>query len=155
VSYVAGASPPQASAVTVDNCRGCHSIPDGRKSGRTLLPTTDAHVAKGVGCTQCHTTPDNGTVDPLNPAGGMANPHQIGKGDITIGSVRNDLDNTVKSCADCHLNGADVAAPDPTAKHAAIPEFHYSFMKCQVCHIRHLDDDPLSPFQEIPCSSSR
>jgi hypothetical protein len=180
VSYVAGASPPQASAVTVDyglglaagtlvdqggnlaiplgkigaakdaNCRGCHSIPDGRKSGRTLLPTTDAHVAKGVGCTQCHTTPDNGTVDPLNPAGGMANPHQIGKGDITIGSVRNDLDNTVKSCADCHLNGADPAAPDPTTKHAAIPEFHYSFMKCQVCHIRHLDDDPLSPFQEIP-----
>jgi hypothetical protein len=169
VAYVAGASPPQASGVTIDyglglaagtlvdqggnlaipvgkiggakdaNCRGCHSIPDGKKAGRTLLPTTDAHVAKGVGCTRCHTT---GTADPLA--------HQIGKGDITIGSVRNDLDNTVADCRDCHLDGADPAAPDPSPKHASIPDLHFSFMKCQVCHIRHLDDDPVSPTQDIP-----
>jgi hypothetical protein len=167
VAYVAGASPPQASAVTLDynlgltagtlvnsggnlaiplgkvggakdaNCRACHSIPDGKKSGRTLLPTTDAHMAKGVACTRCHTSPADGS-------------HQIGKGDITIGSVRNDLDNTVKSCSDCHLGGADLQAPDPTPKHAAIPSFHFNLMKCQACHIRHLDDDPVSPTQDIP-----
>jgi hypothetical protein len=178
LSYVAGQSPPMASAVTVNydlglaagtlieeggtlaiplgkigaakdaNCRGCHSTPDGKKSGRTLLPTTDAHVAKGVGCTRCHTTPNTGTLDALGFA--KANPHQIGKGDITIGSVRNDLDNTVLDCAECHVGGADPLAPNPASKHAAIPELHFGFMKCQTCHIRHLDDDPVSPTAEIP-----
>jgi hypothetical protein len=178
LTYVAGQSPPMASAVTVNydlgltagtlveqggylaipigkiggakdaNCRGCHSTPDGKKSGRTLLPTTDAHVAKGVGCTRCHTTPNTGSLDALGLA--MANPHQIGKGDITIGSVRNDLDNTVLDCAECHLGGADPLAPDPTSKHVAIPQLHFGFMKCQTCHIRHLDDDPVSPTAEIP-----
>lgn len=178
LTYVAGQSPPMASALTVNyelglaagtlveqdgalaiplgkigaakdaNCRGCHSTPDGKKAGRTLLATTDVHVAKGVGCTRCHTTPSTGSLDALGLA--KANPHQIGKGDITIGSVRNDLDGTVQDCAECHLGGADPLAPDPTPKHLAIPELHFSFMKCQVCHIRHLDDDPVSPGVEIP-----
>lgn len=179
LSYVAGQSPPMASAVTIDyglglaagtlvseggnlaiplgkigavrdaNCRGCHATPDGKKAGRTLLPTTDVHTAGGVGCTRCHTAPNEGVNDALGFA--VENHHQIGKGDITIGSVRNDLDNTVKSCADCHLDGADALAPDPTPKHAAIPGLHFKFMKCQTCHIRHLDDDgAATPTQDIP-----
>jgi hypothetical protein len=119
------------------NCRGCHSTPDGKKAGRTLLPITDAHVAAAVACTRCHVNSTDGQ-------------HQIGKGDITIGSVRNDLDNTVRSCADCHLDGMDAAAPDPSPRHAAIPGFHFNFMKCQACHIRYLDDDQASSTQEIP-----
>ena len=179
VGYVAGQSPPMASSLTVNyelgitagtlveqldgtlaiplttiggardaNCRACHSTPDGKKSGRTLLPTTDVHVAGAVGCTRCHTTPNSGTLDALGVA--MANSHQIGKGDITIGSVRNDLDGTVNDCAECHLGGADPLAPNPTQRHAAIPAQHFTFMKCQVCHIRHLDDDPVSATAEIP-----
>jgi hypothetical protein len=179
VSYVAGQSPPMGSAATINyglgltagtlvdqggylaiplgkigaakdaNCRLCHSVPDGKKSGRTLLATTDVHVAKSVGCTRCHVTPNEGVKDSLGVA--MSNPHQIGKGDITIGSVRNDLDGTVKDCAECHLGGADLQAPNPTAKHAAIPALHFNFMKCQACHIRHMDDDGLAtPTQDIP-----
>jgi len=180
VTYVAGQSPPMGSAATINyglgitagtlatdasgnlqipaavigssqdaNCRLCHSVPDGKKSGRTLLATTDVHVAKSVGCTRCHEAKNDGSLDALGQ--GKANPHQIGKGDITIGSVRNDLDNTVKDCADCHLGGEDLQAPNPTEKHAAIPGFHFGFMKCQVCHIRHMDDDGLSaPTQDIP-----
>jgi hypothetical protein len=180
VTYVAGQSPPMGSAATINyglgitagtlttdasgnlqipaavigssqdgNCRLCHSVPDGKKSGRTLLATTDVHVAKGVGCTRCHEAKNDGALDALGM--GKANPHQIGKGDITIGSVRNDLDNTVKDCAACHLGGGDLQAPNPTEKHAAIPGFHFGFMKCQVCHIRHMDDDGLAaPTQDIP-----
>jgi hypothetical protein len=180
VTYVAGQSPPMGSAATINyglgitagtlatdasgnlqipaavigsaqdaNCRLCHSVPDGKKSGRTLLATTDVHVQKSVACTRCHETPNDGVNDSIGMA--KANPHQIGKGDITIGSVRNDLDGTVKDCADCHLGGADLQAPNPTAKHAAIPGFHFGFMKCQACHIRHMDDDGLAtPTQDIP-----
>lgn len=178
LTYQAGQSPPMAASLAVDyslgltagtlvndggylaiplgkigatkdaNCRLCHSIPDGKKAGRTLLPTTDVHTARNVGCTRCHTAPNEGVVDSMGVA--VANPHQIGKGDITIGSVRNDLDNTVKDCADCHLYGEDPLAPDPRPRHASIPGAHFSYMKCQTCHIRHLDDDPVSPTQDIP-----
>jgi hypothetical protein len=179
VAYVAGQSPPMASSLTVNyelgitagtlveqadqtlaiplttiggardaNCRACHATPDGKKSGRTVLAATDVHVAGGVGCTRCHTTPNTGVLDAMGVA--MANPHQIGKGDITIGSVRNDLDGTVNDCAECHLGGADPLAPDPTERHLGLPSLHFSFMKCQVCHIRHLDDDPVSATAEIP-----
>ncbi|HSN92838.1 MAG TPA: hypothetical protein VLS93_16525, partial [Anaeromyxobacteraceae bacterium] len=119
------------------NCRGCHATPDGRKAGRTLLPTTDAHFASGVKCTACHVNSTDGS-------------HQIGKGDITIGSVRNDLDGTGLDCKECHIGGAHPLAPDPATKHGAIPSFHFGFMKCQTCHIRYLDDDPASPTAEIP-----
>jgi Cytochrome c554 and c-prime/Divergent InlB B-repeat domain len=112
------------------NCRGCHSTPDTKKSGRTLNDTNDVHRAGGVGCTACH---------PL--AGANRLEHQIGKGDVTIGSVRDDLDRTVRSCASCHLDGASPLAPDPTVAHRSIPSLHFAAMACQACHIRFLEDD--------------
>jgi len=123
------------------NCRGCHSTPDTKKSGRTLLDETDVHKRSGVGCTACH------------PNSGNALEHQIGKGDVVIGSVRDDLDNTALSCADCHLDGqapAPLVAPDPTVAHRSIPGLHFQAMQCQVCHIRYLEDDPATAGMQVP-----
>ncbi len=127
------------------NCRGCHATPDTKKSGRTLTASNDVHKAASLGCTACHPTYGSTTAQRLE--------HQIGKGDITIGSVRDDLDNTGLSCADCHLDGqapAGLFAPDPTSAHASIPPLHFSAMQCQTCHVRYLEDDPAVPGLQVP-----
>lgn len=111
-----------------ENCRGCHSTPDRKKSGRSWSADTDVHKAAGIGCVDCH------------PAG---SDHQIAKGDITIGSVRDDLDGGMVDCAGCHLEGrapAGMAAPDPTAAHGDLPALHLEKLSCQACHIRYLQD---------------
>lgn len=138
-----------------NNCRGCHTSPDGKKSGRTTLTTTDVHNA--LTCTRCHVTPSTGTTDSLGVATG--NTHQIGKGNITIGAVRNDLDKTVKSCAACHLEAGDAVAPNPAAAHLnKVPGSHLSFMNCQVCHIRFISagstTSPTVPEQVIEMTSN-
>ncbi len=127
------------------NCRGCHATPDTKKSGRTLTASNDVHKAASIGCTACHPTYGSATVDKLE--------HQIGKGDITIGSVRDDLDNSGLSCADCHLYGqgpAGLPAPDPTTAHASIPSLHFAAMQCQTCHVRYLEDDPAVTGLQVP-----
>jgi hypothetical protein len=127
------------------NCRGCHAVPDTKKSGRVLAATNDVHKAAAIGCTACH--PNASTV----PGGRME--HQIGKGDITIGSVRDDLDGTGLSCAGCHLGGqspAGLPAPDPTSAHASIPSLHFAAMACQACHVRYLEDDPATAGLQLP-----
>ncbi|WP_224984852.1 InlB B-repeat-containing protein [Geomonas agri] len=138
-----------------NNCRGCHTSPDGKKSGRTTTATTDVHNA--LTCTRCHVTPNTGTTDALGLA--MGNPHQIGKGNITIGAVRNDLDKTVKSCAACHIEGGDASAPNPAAAHLdKVPGSHLNFMACQVCHIRFISagstTSPTIPEQVIEMTSN-
>ncbi len=137
------------------NCRGCHTSPDGKKSGRTTLATTDVHSA--LACTRCHVTPNTGTKDSLGVATGNA--HQVGKGNITIGTIRNDLDNTVKSCENCHLDGGDAAAPNPSAAHLnKVPGSHMNFLNCQVCHIRFVSAGstiaPTIPEQVIEMASN-
>ncbi len=127
------------------NCRGCHSVPDTKKSGRTLTASNDVHKAASIGCTACH--PTSGST------AGQRLEHQIGKGDITIGSVRDDLDDTGLSCAECHLHGqgpAGLVAPDPTTAHASIPSLHFSAMQCQTCHVRYLEDDPAIAGLQVP-----
>ncbi|WP_176065578.1 InlB B-repeat-containing protein [Anaeromyxobacter diazotrophicus] len=127
------------------NCRGCHAIPDTKKSGRTLAATNDVHTAAAIGCTACH--PNAAGV----PGGRLE--HQIGKGDITIGSVRDDLDNTGLSCADCHLGGkapAGLFAPDPTRAHASIAPLHFAALACQACHVRYMEDDPSTTSVDVP-----
>jgi hypothetical protein len=123
------------------NCRGCHAVPDLKKVGRTLVEATDVHKAAAIGCTACH------------PSSGNPMEHQIGKGDAVIGSVRDDLDNTGLSCAECHLYGqapAGLVAPDPTTAHASLPSLHFSAMQCQTCHIRYMEDDPATSALEVP-----
>ena len=58
--------------------------------------------------------------------------HQFGKGDDPSGNVRNDLDNTVRGCKDCHLTGYLNA---PIAKHSWLPPLHLEKIACQTCHI--------------------
>ena len=58
--------------------------------------------------------------------------HQFGKGDDPSGWVRNDLDNTVRSCESCHLEGWNNA---PKARHAWLPPLHMEKLSCQACHI--------------------
>ncbi|HEX9039395.1 MAG TPA: hypothetical protein VF838_00055, partial [Trebonia sp.] len=129
------------------NCRGCHAVPDTKKAGRVLAATNDVHTARSIGCTACHPNASG----PLVPGGQLE--HQIGKGDITIGSVRDDLDNTGLSCSDCHLGGkapAGMLAPDPTRAHASLPSLHFASLACQACHIRYMESDPASTTLQVP-----
>jgi hypothetical protein len=126
------------------NCTGCHGTPDRKKSGRSWA-ATHVHRAGGVGCVNCHPAGTSARHD-LIAAPEM---HEIAKGDITIGSVRDDVDDTIDKCVDCHLLGRQPAgmvslAPDPTAKHLAIPPLHFEALDCQACHVRYLQDSALT-----------
>jgi len=111
-----------------ETCLNCHAKPDWKKKGTTYSNRRDVHMNAGLKCVDCHT------------AGSMAsNPlikgkelHQFGKGDDPSGNVRNDLDNTVRNCEDCHLTGYLNA---PIAKHNWLPPLHLEEISCQACHI--------------------
>ncbi|MGC8845644.1 MAG: multiheme c-type cytochrome [Candidatus Hydrogenedens sp.] len=112
----------------VENCLNCHSKPQWKKRGASFSPLTDVHIAKGLKCVDCH------------PAGSMAvdtrikgkEEHQFGKGDDPSGFVRDDLDNTMRKCTDCHIKGYMNA---PIARHEWLPPFHMESLSCQTCHI--------------------
>jgi hypothetical protein len=111
-----------------ETCLNCHSKPQWKKRGSSFTEFTDVHIAKGLKCVDCHA------------AGSMAvdsrikgkEVHQFGKGDDPSGWVRNDLDNTMRTCKDCHLTGYLNA---PIAKHTWLPDFHLDKLSCQACHI--------------------
>jgi len=111
-----------------ETCLTCHAKPGWKKRGASFSSRTDVHVAAGLRCVDCH------------PAGSRAADgrvrgreiHQIGKGDDPAGWVRNDLDDTVRSCRDCHIDGWRNA---PRAPHAWLPPLHLEKLSCQACHI--------------------
>ncbi len=111
-----------------ENCLNCHAKPQWKKRGSSFSNLTDVHIAKGLKCVDCH------------PAGSMATDprikgkevHQFGKGDDPSGFVRDDLDNTLIKCADCHIKGYMNA---PIAKHEWLPPLHLESLSCQACHI--------------------
>ena len=100
-----------------ENCWTCHAVSDGRKRGRQWNPETDAHKAKGLDCTSCHLSDKE---------------HNFAKGDTLQETVRDDLDNTMFSCEDCHYKGKDKKAP--RYKHAFSPR-HMRRIACETCHI--------------------
>ena len=108
------------------NCWNCHKSPDLKKRGRSWSSKTDIHKDKGLTCIYCH------------PAG---EDHEIAKGDALLGSVRDDVDNSMKGCADCHLKNADPKAPK--AEHS-FPEVHLEKITCESCHIPHKDEPALA-----------
>jgi len=100
-----------------ENCWFCHAISDGKKRGRQWSPETDVHKAKDLNCVSCHPSDKE---------------HNFAKGNTLNETVRDDLDNTMLSCEDCHYKAKDKKAP--RYKHPFSPR-HLKRIACQTCHI--------------------
>ena len=111
-----------------ETCLNCHFKPDWKKRGAAYSARTDVHMVAGLRCVDCHAAGSR-AVDPRIRGREV---HQFGKGDDPSGWVRNDLDNTVRSCESCHLDGFRNA---PRATHAWLPPLHLETIACQSCHI--------------------
>ncbi|HCY39830.1 MAG TPA: hypothetical protein DHV48_00460 [Prolixibacteraceae bacterium] len=111
-----------------ETCLNCHSKPQWKKRGASFTAYTDVHIAKGVKCVDCHV---GGSMAMDSRIKGKE-VHQFGKGDDPSGNVRNDLDNTMRTCTDCHITGYQNA---PIAKHSWLPPVHLEKIACQTCHI--------------------
>ena len=109
-------------------CLNCHAKPGWKKRGANFSEHTDVHIRAGVRCVDCHPAGNSATHDAIRGK----EVHQFGKGDDPSGFVRNDLDNTMRSCNDCHTTGY---MGSPLAKHAWLPPLHLDKMSCQSCHI--------------------
>ena len=114
--------------VRSETCLNCHAKPDWKKKGTSYTARRDVHIKAGLKCVDCHTAGKMAS-DPRIRGKEM---HQFGKGDDPAGLVRNDLDNTVRDCEDCHLNGYLNA---PIAKHSWLPPLHLEELSCEACHI--------------------
>lgn len=100
-----------------ENCWSCHAGSDGKKRGRRWSPEMDIHKARDLGCVSCHPSDKE---------------HNFAKGNTIRETVRDDLDNTMHSCEDCHYKGKDKKAPK--YKHPFSPR-HMKRIACQTCHI--------------------
>ena len=111
-----------------ENCLFCHHEPGWKKRGQSFSKRTDVHMRAGLLCVDCHVT-GRSAADPRIYG---KEEHQIGKGDDPGDFVRDDLDNTMRTCEDCHLKGI-LNAPVP--KHKGFPPAHFEHIACQTCHI--------------------
>ncbi len=111
-----------------DTCLNCHWKPGWKKRGASFTAHTDVHLAKGLKCVDCHTAGSEASDAKIRGR----EVHQFGKGDDPSGWVRNDLDNTVRSCESCHTDGTLGA---PLAKHTWLPPLHLDRIACATCHI--------------------
>ncbi|WP_449243863.1 multiheme c-type cytochrome [Desulfobacca acetoxidans] len=111
-----------------ETCLHCHAKPGWKKRGAAFSPRTDVHLKAGLRCVDCHAAGSK-AADPKTRGKEV---HQIGKGDDPSGWVRNDLDNSMRQCADCHITGYLNA---PIAKHDGLPAVHLEKISCQACHI--------------------
>ncbi|PJB67455.1 MAG: hypothetical protein CO095_12150, partial [Armatimonadetes bacterium CG_4_9_14_3_um_filter_58_7] len=111
-----------------ETCLNCHAKPDWKKKGASYSTRTDVHIRAGLRCVDCHAAGSKA----VNSRIRGEEVHQFGKGDDPGGHVRDDLDNTVRQCADCHSDGYLGA---PIAKHRGLPPLHLDKIACQACHI--------------------
>lgn len=111
-----------------ETCLHCHAKPGWKKRGASFSPRTDVHMRAGLRCVDCHPAGRNAVDDRVRGK----EVHQFGKGDDPSGHVRDDLDNTVRQCADCHSSGYLGA---PIAKHLGLPPVHLEKLACTTCHI--------------------
>ncbi|MGC8885528.1 MAG: multiheme c-type cytochrome [Verrucomicrobiia bacterium] len=111
-----------------ETCLTCHAKPNWKKRGASFSTRTDVHIAAGLRCVDCHAAGSKAA----DPRIREREAHQFGKGDCPSGWVRNDLDNTLRSCFDCHITGWNNAS---RANHAWLPPLHMEKIACQTCHI--------------------
>lgn len=111
-----------------ENCLFCHHEPGWKKRGQSFSKRTDVHMRAGLLCVDCHVTGRDAT----DPRIYGREEHQIGKGDDPGDFVRDDLDNTMRTCEDCHEKGI-LNAPIP--KHKGFPPAHFEHIACQTCHM--------------------
>jgi len=109
-------------------CLACHAEPGWKKRGFNYRARTDVHVRAGLRCTDCHPAGQS-AADPRIRGKEL---HEIGKGDDPGGLVRNDLNSTMRDCADCHTTGRFGA---PVAKHRWLPPLHLEALACETCHV--------------------
>jgi len=108
---------------SAENCLLCHDVIDMAKRGTSWEDSKneDVHQLGGLTCNDCH------------PAG---LDHNFAKGDIARSSVRDDLDNSMRTCEDCHTTSYKGA---PQLKHYSLREDHLEKLSCAACHIPELN----------------
>jgi len=111
-----------------ETCLACHAKPGWKKRGANFRGPTDVHLRAGLMCVDCHPAGSHAVDERIQGK----EVHQFGKGDDPGGHVRDDLDNTMRDCADCHDTG-NLGAP--VAKHRGLPPLHLNKIACQTCHI--------------------
>ncbi len=111
-----------------ETCLSCHAQPGWKKRGANFRARTDVHLRAGLRCVDCHAAGSRA----FDPRIQGREVHQFGKGDDPGGQVRNDLDNTMRQCVDCHTSGY-LGAPIP--EHRGLPPLHLELLACQACHI--------------------
>ena len=119
---------PMVREIPTENCLHCHREPDWKKKGASYNVRTDVHIRAGLKCVDCHVTGRKASDGRI--AGREM--HQIGKGDDPTGLVRNDLDNTMRSCEDCHFRGE---LRTKIAAHKGLPPIHLQKIACLTCHV--------------------
>ncbi len=111
-----------------ENCLFCHHESGWKKRGQSFSKRTDVHMRAGLLCVDCHVTGREATDKRIYGR----EEHQIGKGDDPGDFVRDDLDNTMRACEDCHDKGI-LNAPIP--KHKGFPPSHFEHIACRTCHM--------------------
>lgn len=123
---------PLIKEVPTENCLFCHSETDWKKKGSSYNKRFDVHIRAGMKCIECHPA---GTAA-RDPRINSREEHQFGKGDDPGTFVRDDLDNTMVTCRECHTQGLHRA---PKMKHASFAEgsfdIHDKKLDCLVCHV--------------------
>lgn len=106
-----------------ENCIFCHGKADLLKRGFSWndWENHDVHNMHGIDCVCCH----QGDLD-----------HNLTKGNENLSTVRDDLDNTMLTCRECHFKGY-IGAPLP--EHMKIRPNHLEKLRCEACHIPRLN----------------
>ena len=108
---------------TAENCLICHATIELGKRGNSWDDpiNPDVHHLAGLTCIDCH-------------FGDIR--HNFAKGNAMGSTVADHLDNTMRSCRDCHTQGYKGAT---RMTHQAIRKDHLDKLSCEACHIPELN----------------